>query len=482
MTMHSKVYFHIIGTDPTNDKMIFGKDRPKDDMLVLSLSPDNKYLSIGVSQLGGKNDVFIYNTETKETTELIMNHDSRFFVTFLKSKVLIFTNYKSNNNRLLWSSYENLFSPIEEWKELVPEREYLLKSINCSEDKIILEYIHNVTSKVEIIDHDGNSLEDVPLPENSSIKSITTNLHEKEFFYGVVSFLFPLVRYRLNPDNDKFEVYQKMDNPIDPEEYTSKQEWCTSKDGTKIPMFILHKKGLVMDSTNPTILYGYGGFGSKQTPNFMRNYIPWLERGGIYVLSNIRGGGEFGKEWHKSGIGENKQNSYDDFIASAEYLISKKYTSSKNLGILGGSNGGLLVSVVATQRPDLFNSVCSRVPLTDMVRFPKFGMAVRWTHEYGNPDTKEGLENILKWSPYHNVKKNNEYPNFLFMTGEKDSRVDTLHSRKMTAILQDTNKENDVLIYTETNTGHGAGKSMSKIIKSRALLLNFFSKKLGLNI
>jgi|AntRauTorcE11897_2_1112592.scaffolds.fasta_scaffold04099_5 prolyl oligopeptidase len=482
MPMHSKLYFHVIGTDPEKDEMIFGKDRPKDDILSPSLSQDDKYLAIGVSQLGGKNDVFIYNTETKETVELIINYDSKFFVRFLKDKVLIFTNYKANNNRVLWNTYEDLFSPIEKWEEFIPEKEDLLKSMSCSKDKVILEYIHNVNSKVEMLDHDGNTLGDLPLSLNSSIKSITTNIHEKEFFYDIASFLYPSIKYRLNPETDTFEVYQKMNNPINPEEYISKQEWCTSKDGTKIPMFIVHKKDLKMDGTNPTVLYGYGGFGHPQTPGFIQNYIPWIERGGIYALSNIRGGGEFGKDWHKGGIGKNKQTSYNDFIACAEHLISTKYTSSQNLGILGGSNGGLLVSSVAAQRPDLFNSVCSSVPLTDMVRFSKFGMAVRWTHEYGNPDKKEDLENIIKWSPYHNIKENIEYPSFLFITGEKDSRVDPLHARKMTAILQDTNKENDVLIYTEIDAGHGAGKPMTKKIKARALIINFFSKRLGLDI
>ena len=253
-----------------------------------------------------------------------------------------------------------------------------------------------------------------------------------------------------------------------------------SKDGTKVPMFIFHKKGLNLDSSNPTLLYGYGGFNHCETPSFMRNWVPWIERGGIFAIANIRGGGEFGDKWHKAGIYKNKQNSFDDFISAGGYLISRKYTSREKLGIIGGSNGGLLVSVVGVQRPDLFKAICSRVPLTDMVRFPKFGMAIRWVHEYGNSNLKEDLERILTWSPYHNVKEGIKYPDFLFTTADKDTRVDPLHARKMTAMLQGVNKENEVHLFTEMDAGHGSGKPVVKIVENQALILSFFAQELGL--
>ena len=214
----------------------------------------------------------------------------------------------------------------------------------------------------------------------------------------------------------------------------------------------------------------------------MRNNIPWIKRGGIFAIANIRGGGEFGEVWHKQGIKDKKQNSFDDFICAGEYLINKKYTNSNKLGILGGSNGGLLVSAVGIQRPELFRAICSRVPLTDMVRFPKFGIASRWVHEYGNPEIKQDLETILKWSPYHNVKKDIKYPDFLFTTAEKDTRVDPLHARKMVAMLQENNKENEVYLFTEKDAGHGSGKPIVKIVENQAMILTFFSKRLGLSI
>lgn len=233
---------------------------------------------------------------------------------------------------------------------------------------------------------------------------------------------------------------------------------------------------------NPAIFYGYGGFAHIDAPKFMRNFIPWIERGGIFAVANIRGNAEFGEKWHKGGIKENKQNSFDDFIAVAEHLIKNGYTDQDHLGILGASNGGLLVSVVAIQRPDLFKAVCARVPLTDMVRFSKFGVASRWIHEYGDPQVKEDLQNILKWSPYHNIKNGIEYPSFLFTTANKDTRVDPLHARKITALLQSANKKNPVLIFTEMEAGHGSGKPIKKIVESQALLLTFFAQSLGIKV
>jgi prolyl oligopeptidase len=299
---------------------------------------------------------------------------------------------------------------------------------------------------------------------------------------GIFSISYPNISFRYDPILKKYQEYRRAENPINPDDYVIKQEWYFSKDNTKIPLFIFHKKGIELNGNNPTILYGYGGFGNIESPSYMRNNIPWIKRGGIFAIANIRGGGEFGDDWHKQGIKDKKQNSFDDFICAAEYLINKKYTNSNQLGIFGGSNGGLLVSAVGIQRPELFKAICSKVPLTDMVRFPKFGIASRWIHEYGNPEIKQDLFNILKWSPYHNVKKDIKYPDFLFTTAEKDTRVDPLHARKMVAMLQENSKENEVYLYTEKDAGHGSGKPVIKIVENQAMLLTFFSKRLGLII
>jgi len=478
--LHTKVYFHKLGDKPENDQLIFGKDRPKDDMVNIKLSPDGRYLAIHPSQSWTQNDVYIYDRDTKEVKSLVVSIPANFQVRFLHDKVLIDTNYKSNNYRILWAPYEDFFKPILEWKEFIPERKYLLQSLFITKSKILVQYLINACSELIEFDHNGEEKGRINLPQYSSLTGFSGRLKEEEFFYGVNSFLFPKISYRYDPKTLNYSEYRRTDNPINKDEFEVKQEWYESKDKTKVPIFILYKKGMILDGQNPTVLYGYGGFGSNETPSFMRNWIPWLKRGGIFAIANIRGGGEFGESWHKDGIKEKKQNSFDDFARAGEYLISQKYTCKENLGILGGSNGGLLVSSVAIQNPTLCNAVVSKVPLTDMVRFHKFGIGTRWIHEYGNPEVKEELENILKWSPYHNVKDGQKYPAFLFTTGDKDTRVDPLHARKMAAALEGAGSDNEVLVFTEFEAGHGPGKPVAKILENVAIVLSFFAKKLGL--
>ena len=478
--LHVKVYLHKLGDNPENDELIFGADRPKDDMIGITLSPDGRYLGIKASRTWTENEVYIYDRETKETKPIVIQTPAKFSIRFLSDKVLLDTNHKANNYRVLVSSYGEMYRHVDEWREFIPEREFLLKTLHVTKSKILVEYLVNACSEVFVFNHEGEEVSKIPLPKYSGLAGISARRDEEEFFYGVDSFLFPKILYRYDPTTQTYSEYQKTDNPIDPVKYEIKQEWYASKDGTKIPIFIFHKNGIELNSKNPTILYGYGGFGSNQTPYFMRNWVPWIERNGIFAIANIRGGGEFGEKWHKDGIKGSKQNSFDDFITAGEYLVTQKYTDSEHLGILGGSNGGLLVSAVGVQRPDLFKAVCSRVPLTDMVRFPKFGIAMRWVHEYGNPEVKNDLENILKWSPYHNVKEGVEYPNFLFTTANKDTRVDPLHARKMAARLMEVNKSNQVLIFTEMEAGHGPGKPIVKIVESQATIISFFAKMLNL--
>lgn len=480
--LHTKIYFHKIGENPEEDELVFGRGRPKDEMLGLSISLDGRYLAISSARTWTENDIYIYDRDTKQTTPLIVGIPAKFSPRFLKDKIIIKTNYKANNFKIILTSLTSLFDSIDSWKELIPQREYLLDSVTITKSKIIATYLVNAHSKVVMFDHNGKEVEEIPLPPYSSITGISSNIEEGEFFYGVDSFTFPKIIYKYSPSENKFEIYRKTDNPINPDDYVVKQEWCKSKDGTKVPFFIFHRKDIPTSKANPAVLYGYGGFAHIDTPRFMKNFVPWIERGGIFAVANIRGNAEFGEKWHKDAIKDKKQNSFDDFIAVAEHLIEKGYTDRDHLGILGGSNGGLLVSVAAIQRPELFNAVCARVPLTDMVRFSQFGIASRWVHEYGNPQVREDLQKILKWSPYHNVKSGVEYPSFLFTTANKDTRVDPLHARKMTALLQSVNKNNPVLIFTEIEAGHGPGKPIKKIVESQALLLTFFAQNLGLKV
>ncbi|OGL99656.1 hypothetical protein A2318_01625 [Candidatus Uhrbacteria bacterium RIFOXYB2_FULL_45_11] len=481
--LHTKVHLHILGTDPNQDEMIFGQNASKDAMIGISeVSPDGRYIAIDTAMTWTENDVYVYDTISKQTTPLIVGAGAKFDVNFLENKAIVFTNYRANNNRILSTPIENLFAPIDTWTELVAETPHIMQTVKFTKSSMIVEYLENACSTVTIFDHDGVKQTDLPLPAFSSLNGISTNPNEEEFFYGVDSFTFPKVCYRYNPKMNVFELYRATTNPIDPKNYTIKQEWFESKDGTRVPMFLFHRKDIVLDKQNATILYGYGGFANVDSPYFMRNYVPWMERGGVFASANLRGNAEFGEEWHKAGIKESKQNTFDDFIAAAEYLIANNYCDPAHLGILGGSNGGLLTAAVEVQRPDLFRAVCSRVPLTDMVRFPLFGIASRWIHEYGDPSIKEELEQILKWSPYHNVHEGVEYPSTLFMTGIKDTRVEPLHARKMTAILQTTNQTNPIFIFTETEAGHGAGKPIKKLVESAALMLSFFAERLHLKM
>ena len=480
--LHAKVYFHKLGDDPDNDTLIFGEGRPKDDMIGLRISPLGRYVGIKAARTWTENDVYIYDCKLKETKPLVIGIKARFSGILLKDKVLLYTNYKANNYRVLSSTYENMYQQIDKWTEFIPERKSLLESVRVTKSKIFAEYLVDACSKVVEFDYDGREVGKISLPKYSNLAGMSTRIEEEEFFYGVDSFIFPKIVYRHDPALKKNVEYRKTDNPIVPNDYEVKQEWYESKDETRVPIFIFHKEGVQLDGKNPTILYGYGGFNNSETPSFMRSWVPWIERGGIFAIANIRGGGEFGDAWHKGGIMEHKQNTFDDFIAGAEHLVSRKYCDKQHLGIIGGSNGGLLVSAVGVQRPDLFKAICSRVPLTDMVRFPKFGIAIRWIHEYGDPEVKVDLENILTWSPYHNVKAGTKYPDFLFTTANKDTRVDPLHSRKMAAAIGWANKSNTALIFTEMEAGHGSGKPIIKIVEGQALILTFFAKRLGLKV
>ncbi len=478
-SLHSKVYLHRLGDNPDNDELIFGEGRSKDDMISIAISLDGRYLSISATQNWTENDIYIYDRETKVTKPLITGIHALFYLNFLQDKILLNTNYKANNFRILFTTYDNLFKHIDEWKEFVKEKESVLESYFVTKSKILVEYLVDACSKVIEIDYQGRMVGEIPIPKYSSLVGISCRKEEEEFFFSFESYTFPRIITRYDPMTLSYCEYRKVKNLVEPSNYEVKQEWYISKDGTKVPMFIFHKKGLELNGQNPTILYGYGGFGNSETPSYMRNWIPWVERGGIFAIANIRGGGEFGDDWHKAGVAENKQNCFDDFISAGEYLIAQKYTSKEFFGIIGGSNGGLLVTAVAVQRPDLFSAVCSRVPITDMVRFPKFGMAVRWIHEYGNPENKEDLIRILKWSPYHNVKRGVKYPDFFFATANKDNRVDPLHARKMFALLQNSNKDNNVHIFTEMEAGHGSGKPVSKIVELQAYILSFFFSRLN---
>ena len=480
--LHLKVYFHALGTGQESDVLVFGHGRPLDDMISLKISPNGEHLVISVSRGWTENGIYIYHTAKKTVSLFLGEMKAKFSISFSQEKVYLLTNYKADKKRVLSVALELWDStPIEKWIELIPENEYVLDSISISKSKILAHYLVNVCSEVRVYDHEGVMENVLPLPSSSAIHSINARYYDEEYFYGVKSFIVPFTVFRYNPDTKRNDEYRSTESSLRSEDYIVAQEWCVSKDGTKIPLFVIRKKDIEKNSKNPLILSGYGAHGSSLRPSFLKNFSPWLVRGGVLAIANIRGGGEFGKKWQEEGSGLTKQNSFDDFIAVAEYLVSQKYTNPQHLGISGGSMGGTLVTAVSVQRPDLFKAVCAEVGILDIVRFHLFGLAVRWTGELGDPRDETGLKAILSWSPYHNMKEGKEYPAYFFTTGENDTRVNPLHSRKMTALAQWVNKINKVFLRTEVDAGHGAGKSTEKIVESSAYKLSFFAKELGLN-
>jgi prolyl oligopeptidase len=302
-----------------------------------------------------------------------------------------------------------------------------------------------------------------------------------ECFFGFTSFFVPQTVYRLDVGSDRTDVYDRVVSPVDVSRYEAEQVWCRSKDGTPVPMFVISGKDAVLDGKNPAILYGYGGFDIAMTPGYSKTVIPWLEMGGIYAIANLRGGGEFGEDWHRAGMLEKKQNVFDDFIAAAEWLFAGKYTSPARLAIFGGSNGGLLVGAVVTQRPDICAAAVCAVPVLDMMRYHLFSVGRYWITEYGDPGKAEEFAFLIKYSPYHNVREGVRYPAILLTTAESDSRVDPAHAMKMTARLQAaTGSENPVLLRYETKAGHGIGAPIQKVVDEYADYLSFLSWRLGM--
>jgi prolyl oligopeptidase len=480
--LHHRAYFHKLGQDSKDDKLIFGEGRHKEDSIDLRLSPDGKLLFISVTRDWLKEEVFIYETATGRVRELIVGLEGQFSAVPLTDKVLMWTNYLSPNGRILAASIDNIPQDLAQWEVFIPESEHKLEGFFVTEDKILVSYLIDAAYRCQIYDHQGKQHGELPMPAHSSILRYSAHRQHKEFFYEYASFVTPGTSHRYNPENESYGPYYQMTAVMDPTAYEVKQEWFESADGTRVPMFIVHKRGLEPDGSNPAILYGYGGFESSTTPWYLRSYEPWLRRGGIMAIANIRGGGEFGKKWHLDGIKDKKQNSYDDFIGAAQHLVSAGYSSPERLGILGGSNGGLLVSAVAMQKPELFGAVVSQVPLTDMVRFPDFLIAGRWTSEYGDPKVKNDFERILKFSPYHNVRQGQSYPAFLFTTADQDTRVHPLHARKMAAQLQSLAGGRPVLLYTERETGHVGSLTMSRFYDDMARVLTFFAQELSLPV
>nr|WP_233399498.1 prolyl oligopeptidase family serine peptidase [Idiomarina abyssalis] len=481
-TDQHKLYYHELGTDQSDDKLVFGgTDAEKHRYVGGSVTDDDRYLLISAANSTSGNKLFLKDL-TDEDSELVTVLDHTDSDTRVLdndgSKLYLVTNLDAPNQRVVTVDASN--PTPENWENFIPETENVL-SVSTGAGYIFAEYMVDAVAQVKQYAYNGDMVREVQLPGVGSIGGFSGKKEADELYYTFTNYSTPSTIYKFDPDQGGSEVYAESGADFDSANYESKQVFYTSKDGTEVPMIITYKKGTELDGSNPTILYGYGGFNISLTPSFSIANAAWLEMGGVYAVANLRGGGEYGKDWHKAGTKLQKQNVFDDFIAAAEYLIDEKYTSSEQLAVRGGSNGGLLVGAVMTQRPELFAVALPAVGVLDMLRYHTFTAGAGWAYDYGTAnDSEEMFEYLLGYSPVHNVEEGVAYPATLITTGDHDDRVVPAHSFKFAAELQDkAGGENPQLIRIETNAGHGAGTPVSKTIEQYSDIFGFTLYHMG---
>ena len=479
-----KLYYHKIGTPQTDDKLILEDTENKNRRFAAETTEDERFVvayptestkgnMLKIKDLKNNTDWVTIANDFKNDWNVIDNDGDW---------LLLQTDYKAPRSRII---AVNLSMPDEKnWKEIVPENaKDVLQGANIIGGKLVTYWLHDAASAVKIYDLSGKFLNDLKLPGIGTIGGFSGKRDENQAFYSFSSFTRPPTIYQLDINSMKSTIFKAPKVDFNSDNYVTKQVWYTSKDGTKVPMFITMKKGMKRTGKNPTLLYGYGGFNISVTPGFSPSRAALLDMGGIYAVANLRGGGEFGEAWHAAGTKERKQNVFDDFIAAAEYLIKEKYTSSDFLAIQGGSNGGLLVGACMTQRPELFRVALPAVGVLDMLRYDKFTIGRAWSADYGLSEEKEGFNYLYKFSPLHNIKNGTKYPATMVTTGDHDDRVVPAHSFKFAAALQEAQAgEKPALIRIETSAGHGAGKPTAKVIQEQADIYSFMFYNMGLNV
>ncbi len=481
-----RLYYHAFGST-TQDQIIFGEQFNSTYGGGCDISENGRWLYCTFVKGSSADVVEAYVKDLRTDgpfVPVIKGIDARFDVQIGGDRIFAQTNWKAPNGRILTFSVEDAMTGRagpDTWKEIVPERTSVLDSFSLIGGNVIASWLENVHSKVEIFYADGKPVRELKLPSLGITSGPYGHWDSNESFYYFNSFGQPVTIYRYDIATAEQTMWFQAKIPFDPQSVEVKQVWYASKDGTKIPMFIAHKKGIKLDGSHPTLLTGYGGFNLSQLPVSSSTALAWMDMGGVYALANLRGGGEFGEAWHKAGMLDKKQNVFDDFIGAAEYLIQEKYTRNSKLAIWGGSNGGLLVGAALTQRPELFQAVICVAPLLDMVRYDQFKVAKFWVPEYGSAQDPEQFKVLYKYSPYHHVDKGVKYPAVMFVTGDADTRVDPLHARKMAALVAaSTVSTRPVLLHYDTKAGHSAGLPVDKQIETTADELAFLAWQLGM--
>lgn len=485
LNYHQKLYYHRMGTPQAEDQLIYERKDQKEWGFGGQVSDDGKYLIVNVWKgTERKNLIFYKDLQAKDApvVELIDEFEAAFDFIDNDGGVFWFkTDLDAPRGRVI--AIDTVKPDRGNWKELIPQAAETLRGVGTVGNKFVASYLKDVVSLGKVFELDGKFTRDVALPTIGTAGGFGGRRTDAETYYFFTSFLYPTTIYKYDVATGESTVLRRPTVDVQPEKFETKQVFYNSKDGTRIPMFITHPKGMKLNGNNPTLLYGYGGFNLSMTPGFSVSNAVWLEMGGVYAVANIRGGGEYGKDWHDAGKKLNKQNCFDDFLAAADWLIANKYTSTPKLAIAGGSNGGLLVGACMTQRPELFGAALPAVGVMDMLRFDKFTIGWAWTSDYGSSSNPEEFKALHGYSPLHNLKPGTSYPATLVTTADHDDRVWPGHSLKFAATLQEMNSgPNPVLIRIETKAGHGAGKPTSKVIEEAADRWAFLVRALNMSV
>lgn len=475
------VFYHRLGTPVSSDTLIFGKSFAGEsfgamDLISAEVSENGWYLIIVVSHgvPAKRIDTYVKDLRTPDAPirPVIHGIDSRFLPENYGDDLYVLTDYKAENYRVIKIK---LGDPApEHWETIVPEGKDVIETISIVGDRLFATGLRDVITQTQVYTLEGKPVGKITYPTLGAASGMHGRESSNNAFYSFESFTLPPAIYHYDVASGKTEVFAKPQVPFASDQYEISQVFYTSKDGTRVPMFISAKKGLKRDGQAPTLMFAYGGFNVSLTPHWDPEYAWWMEQGGFYAQPNLRGGGEYGEAWHKAGMFEKKQNVFDDYFAAAEYLIQNRYTSSAHLAVRGRSNGGLLMGVAMTQRPDLFGAIWCGYPLLDMLRYQNFLVGRWWTAEYGSAEKADQFPYLVKYSPYHNVKKGVKYPAIMFNTGDSDTRVDPLHARKMTALMQaDTGGDRPILLHYELKAGHSSGVSIMQLVNDTADELAF---------
>lgn len=476
------IYYHKLGTPQSEDVLFYNNETNPNLYHYGNITENQEYLIMYASSGTDGFETYFKNLKNDGPLTKVCSGfaNKTSIIDFYNGKFYAITDIDAPNYRLV-SFTPDKFNQ-EDWTDVIPETEETLSSVSTGGGYLFANYLRNAQSEVVQFNYDGSKVRDIEFPAPGSAGGFSGKRDYKTLFYSFTSFTYPTTIFEFDIATGESTIFNQPELKFDPSEFESKQVWYKSKDGTEVPMFIVYKKGMERNGNNPTLLYGYGGFNISLTPSFNVSNIVFLENGGIYALANLRGGGEFGENWHQQGMKEKKQNVFDDFISAAQYLIDENYTSSSKLAIRGGSNGGLLVGAAMTQRPELFAVALPAVGVLDMLRYQKFTVGKGWVPEYGSADSsKTEFDYLYAYSPLHNLKDGTKYPSTLITTGDHDDRVVPAHSFKFAARLQEAhNGKNPVMIRIETDAGHGAGKPISKIIEEQADIWAFTLYEMGI--